>query len=112
MLTSAFGSSKKRKAMETRLRHEVEKYVLEGALNSAVDTGLVQAETHKAREGKHTSVSPEHRNLLFLTFFSFFFSVLGVLLFSLMLSSLGKIFSKQYIEIYFFFFFFFPENRF
>ena len=69
MLTSAFGSSKKRKAMETRLRHQVEKYVLEGALNSAVDTGLVQAETHKAREGKHMSVSPEHRNCCSLLLF-------------------------------------------
>ena len=51
MLTSAFGSSRKRKAMDTRIRHHVKTDVLEGALNSAVDKGLVLAQTHKVSEG-------------------------------------------------------------
>ena len=51
MLTSAFGSSRKRKAMESRQRHAVETDVLEGALNIAVDKGLSKAQTYKPNEG-------------------------------------------------------------
>ena len=51
MLTSAFGSARRRKAMDSRLRHTVEKDVLEGALNIAVDAGLSQAQTFKPSEG-------------------------------------------------------------
>ena len=37
--------------MESRLRHHVEKDVLEGALNIAVDKGLSQVQTYKPSEG-------------------------------------------------------------
>ena len=37
--------------METPKRHHFKTDVLEGALNSAVDKGLVLAQTHKVSEG-------------------------------------------------------------
>lgn len=37
--------------MESRLRHHVEKDVLEGALNIAVDKGLSQAQVYKEAAG-------------------------------------------------------------
>ena len=52
MLTSAFGSARRRKAMESRLRHTVETDVLEGALNIAVDKGLSQSQTFKPSDGR------------------------------------------------------------
>ena len=39
--------------METPKCHHVKIDVLEGALNSAVDKGLVLAETHKVSEGMY-----------------------------------------------------------
>ena len=42
--------------METRICHHVKTDVLEGALNSAVDKGLVQAQTHKVSEGMYIMI--------------------------------------------------------